>query len=283
MHALLLAWKNALHTLSPHRLLGMTISSFKSFGKGAYAFGRSFWWLFVADVVLFIVLGSYTTSPEALLAIGKSHSLLLIIILFIQSMIWFLASTFFFLLMHREEASDDYVYCAINVLKYCQITMLPPLALVMALYILITAGGITVLPSIPWFATICLRALSLMVIFYWLDIAIPSLNSFFSAIERGVNLCIYNLPLIAIFIGIALLINLGGSMLIAYVFNQPTPQILLGNITTTLSTHTATLKGRCLILCFKYGIFIVESIWTAFMLSIYRRKRNEEYTTMFFS
>jgi hypothetical protein len=161
--------------------------------------------------------------------------------------------------------------------------MLPPLFLMIILYAVVSAGGISALPAVPWIASLCFRTVSLMIIFYWLDTPTPSTNSFLSAIERGINLCFYNLPLIALFVGIAALLNTGCSKLIEYVFTQQVPHVLLGQTTQTLGAHAITLKGRCLILCFKYGVFAVESIWTAFMLCIYRRKRNEEYTTMFFS
>lgn len=283
MHAIVLAWKNALDVLKPHRLLTLTTSSIKSLGKGSYAFIRSFWWLLLADAGLFLLLGNYTSSPEALQAIAKNHSFILLVILFIQSIVWFLASTFFFLLMHREESSDDYVYCAVHVLKYCQITMLPPLMFFLGLYLLISLTGISALPGIPWLPTLCLRACGLMVIFYWLDTTIPTFTNFLSAIERGINLCFYNLPLIALFIGVALLINFGGSVLIAYLFGQPVAHIFMTQVPGLLSAHVGSLKGRCLVLLVKYSVFFIESLWMAFMLSIYRRKRNEEYTAMFFS
>jgi|GEM_PF-5032104 len=283
MHAILLAWKNSLDILRPHRLLGLILSSFKSLWKGASAFCRSFLWFFAADALLFLLLGGYTATPEALLAIAKNHSFILLLLLFAQSIIWFLGSTFFFLLMRREEVSNDYVYCASHIMKFCQITMLPPLFLMIILYALVSAGGISALPAVPWIVNLCLRSVSLMIIFYWLDTSTPSINSFLSAIERGVNLCFYNVPLIALFIGIAVLLNIGCSHLINYVFAQELPYVFLGHTTQMLGKHALTLKGRFLILCFKYGLFFVELIWTAFMLSIYRRKRHEEYTAMFFS
>lgn len=283
MHAILLAWKNALDVLKPHRLWGLAVSSFKSLWKGAYAFGRSFWVFLVADVMLFLLFGSYTASQEALLALTKSSSLALLILLLIQSIIWFLTSTIFFLLVRREEASNDYLYCSNALIKFCQITMLPSFFFIMVVYLLIAVGGITALPTVPWAASLCLRVISLMTIFYWLDTAQQTPKAFFSAIERGINLCFYNLPLIAIFVGVALLINAGCSTLISYIVAEPVKNALLVPPLTILGKLAATFKGRCLFLAFKYGIFIIESIWMAFMLSIYRRKRNEEYTTMFFS
>ena len=122
-----------------------------------------------------------------------------------------------------------------------------------------------------------------MVIFYWLDTQIPTFTNFLSAIERGINLCFYNLPLLVLFIGVAVLIDYGSTTLISYALGQPIAHICFTQVPATLSHQAVTLKGRCLILGLKYGVFVMELLWTAFMLSIYRRKRNEEYTTMFFS
>jgi hypothetical protein len=283
MHAILLAWKNALDTLKPHRLQTLIISSFKCLGKGSYSFLKSFWWLLLADAGLFLLLGSYTATPKALDAFAKNHSLILLLVLFAQSILWFFTSTFFFLLVRREERADDYTYCAFNLIKYCQITMLPPLVLFLALYLLVSASGMHAFPMLSWTGLLCIKTVGLFVVLYWLDTQVPTLQSFLSAIERGINLCFYNLPLIALFVAIAMFADIGASKLIAKLFTQELPHLFMMPIPTALGTEATTLKGRLLILVVKYGAFIVELCWIAFIVSIYRRKRNEEYTTMFFS
>jgi len=279
MHAILLAWKNALDILRPHRLARLVASSFTILSKTFQAFGRSFWWFFAAEAAFFLLFGRYTT--QAITQPTQANLVIIVPLVLIQSVLWLLTSSSFFLLMRREEPMPDYPYYLAYLLKYCQL-MLSMMVIALVGTSLLLQAGITKLPHISWHAIVAWKVFELMVVFYWLD-APPTLKNLASSFERAVNLCFYNLPLCLILIGIALLINIGGGFLLSLIFKVPVDSLFFSNISAAFTSLAATPKGRLIVLVIKYAVFLLEAAWISLLLGIYRRKRHECYTNSIFS
>lgn len=279
MHAILLAWKNSLDLLRPHRLATLGASSFKILVKTILSFGRSFLPFLLCDAALFFVFGDHITKIMQN-PMNNRAGILLFIIVFAQSIAWFLASTAFFLLMRREEPLPDYPYYASFILKYCQLTLTCTMVLYLGTAILIS-NGITTVPPMNWYILAALKALALLVVFYWLEAPV-SFKHMFGAIEHGINCFIYNFPIMMVLLLLACGLDFGLSHGLSKVLEIPVDHVLFTNTHILLATLTSSGKGRLIVLAVKYGIFIFEAILAVLMLGIYRRKRHEQYSDSLF-
>jgi len=280
MFAILLAWKNSLELLRPHRLATLAGSSVAILTKTSISFARSFLPFLLGNVVLFLLFGHYIAQVIAD-PVQYPPGFLFMLAIFAESITWFLTSTAFLLLLRREEPISDHHYYTAFILKYCQLTLAFMAAGFLIIALLMNAN-ITVLPGLHWYCIVPLKALELLTIFFWLDAKPITFRNMLGAIEHGINFFFYNLPIIALVALLAIGIDYGISLLLEHLLATTVEHTLFANTSVLLAPLTQSFKGRCIVLCIKYGAFMIEIILATILLGIYRRKRHEQYSDSLF-
>ena len=271
-------FRSSFDLLRPARIKRWISTSFKAMGQAGLTFIKNFWWILLIDAGLFMGFGGY--AAEHLLA-KESLPLAFFLVLFAQSLLWSLTRGFYFLLMRKEEPLDLRVYLATYLFKLAQVMFAFFFVLLILLQIIL-AFKITKLPELSWHFTAIIHLLQLIIVFFWLD-GPYSLLSVFKALERGVNLFFYNLPLMLVLLGILSLLDLGFGYAVATLTSTPQAHCLLQQNIAANPAQALTVVGRCCLLGIKYVGGLLECIWVAFVLGYYRRKRNDLYTENIFS
>jgi hypothetical protein len=276
MHILLRSWRYSLDSITPSRLPKFFWSALKNVFRTVTLSMWLFGPLIAIDIALFFMFGdALANASMARLAAAKSISPIVIMLLLIQSITWFMVTSIHFLLLRKESTDRPQHYIAHTFFKYIQLHLLFSLFGVVTAMLVISAG-ITKLPDPNWFSIAAVRIIQLMTAFFWLDQPTKPIY-LLRSVDRTINLLFYNAPLIAIWGGLLWCADMLLSKMATWLLAQPLSRLLLAPITEQLAAQSYTLKQLVIIITLKYGLFIIELLFTALLLNIYRRKRGENY------
>ncbi len=267
------AWRDSLSILSPRRFFRFCLSCLRNVAKALITLAKNFWWL-VCIQVLFAGMLGYThwkvsvagTSQESATAMVETFSALHNIALLCALMLGFL--------IMRQESTQNlrgYLFRKIpNVIFFhfwWNIIALIAFALLLNL-------KVYNFPSLP-------KAVSLFIDFFtWLQLLVwlegrPSTLNFLGSLEKTANLICYNMPFITLLFALAL----GGNFFIdKYVMTF----LIKDAGATTVPVITSIISSVRKTIFASGGVLLLKFLWASIIIAFYRRKKDDEYTELFF-
>jgi len=273
MLVLLESWKQSLLLLRPKSFLAMMRSVKSHFIRTIVDVAHFLKWVFVVDGLIFLLFGQklfimleqIANKNQPMQAIPLVVTMVGIMV----SIITFLLHGAFLILLRRQNsdlAKPVREYFGEFFMRYVQLSLF--FSLIMVLFFsFIMSLGVTKIPTIQVWAPFIFGLLQMLILFYWLDSAF-SFKEVFAALEKGLNLFFYNLPLFLLILALFFL----GTKLSAHI-SQMLPSINHDGIGVVSSGLYAV--------GIRYGKMMLDFCWTAFLFVIYQRRKQVLYNKIF--
>lgn len=243
---------------------------------------KLFYPLILCDIIIHIIFGDLLARFAVASAEHAADNTLFLVLQFARSTIWFVLAAAFFLLACKKSMVPARTYIKTNFLRY--ILLLIGMSFVFLVVLLVLASfGITKIPFFQGNAAVVFKAIQFFFVFYWLE-QTPGFGKIPTTLERTANFILYNVFLIAFFIGIFFLLDyLTG--FIAAPFVPPTAKItnfLVKENIHIIAFHQGQPKMVILSLLAKYTVALIENMWICMLFILFRsRKYKFFYTSLF--
>lgn len=284
MLVIMQSWREALSILIPSNLFAAAVRALRIFGTGFMRTVVYFPWIVAADILLFLFFGDLIIKAYALqqakpLTLGGGGLALLLV----TSVVWFVITIITFLFMRGyDQASDARRYVAQYFLRYIQLSFFFSLVVLVGLMFLL-ALGISHFPSVPWWIKIAVKVFSLFIAFYWLDSNF-SIKDMFLAVESSINLIVYRLPHIIVFLLILVGCDYAFSWACHFFVGVCVPEHVMF-IEQAIERFLVVADGKMYLLIglgVRYIKFFIEGFLLALMYDLYLTNKDSVNAASFF-
>lgn len=210
------SWLQSLAFLAPLNTFALAKDALRNLVNALWLTIRYFYWLIIADVVLFLCFGdliikAYHMLNDVPLKLG-SGALFLILA---SSVVWSVLTVVLFLFLRKPATVTDMKHYIVDLfLRYMQLVFILSFIIIIGTFFLL-GMGIRHFPHAHWSFKIFIKVFQTLMVFYWFDSAF-TIKDVGSSIEKAINLIIYKLPLLILFF--TLIISFDA--LLSFLFNE---------------------------------------------------------------
>ena len=238
-----------------------------------------FGWLFLVDMLFFSIYSDYFFKAMDYLnnPITYINPNYMMIILFI-SIIWFILPTAL-LLCIRREGDVNFYYFQNSFFHYVQLKLVFSLIFFLVFNLLIHLG-ITIFPKIHWTLAMTFKLIELITILFWLDSSYR-FSDIFYALERAINLLLYQLPFFYLVLFLMLIFHLSlcsflDGFKIDYNFYRTINALEITNF-FGYAINNISIISKIKFFLWRYFLFLLNFLYVAFIYTFYSIKKREQF------
>ena len=193
------SWLQSLAFLAPLNLFALAKDALRNLVSALWLTMRYFYWLLIADVVLFLCFGdliikAYRMLQDVPLKLGSSALFLILA----SSVVWSVLTVVLFLFLRKPAIATDIKQYIVDLfLRYMQLLFILSFIIIIGAFLLLGIG-IKHFPHAHWSFKIFIKVFQTLMVFYWFDSSL-SIKDVATSIEKAINLIIYKLPLLILF------------------------------------------------------------------------------------
>lgn len=276
MNIIVSSWKNSLTQCHPRVLALFFVSAMVRFYRALKVMLRSFGALFLVDISLLGIFGSFFISffsSHTLKAPGSVPGVLAIA-LFALEVNWFVLNVIMILFIRKKDGQSPVVYVKRTFMVVLKLLFWSYLIAFLGLSFMIMLGIFTV-PTLHWSVVVLFAFMKYLVLFYWLNDT-SGFKNFCLAIEKSINCFFYNLPFVFVLLFTIWVLN----WIICWAFLGGTSgQVLMcffEKADSIIKTYGKTLTVTTFIVL-RYVGFLIKHLWISLIFIFFDQKKDIIY------